>query len=196
MVSMIGFEALGFAAAFGLGSAIHALALRGAPEGAELSLPATIALAALVGAVEGVSLATGQWLVLRSRLPGLRWSAWASVTALGGALPWVIGMSIGGRGPADPPAWLIGVVFVLSGLAFGGLLGLCQYLELRRHLDRAGRWIAANAIGWMLGLAAAYVASALLDETSPPALVIVIGLAAGGTMAIAPALATGRVLQP
>jgi hypothetical protein len=194
IASMIGFEALGFAAAFGLGWTIQALALRDAPPGSELSLAATLGLAASVGAVEGLSLATGQWLLLRRRLPMLRWRTWALMTAIGGALAWMLGMALGGRGPAEPSLWLLAVVFVLSGLVFGGLLGLFQYFELRRHIPRGSRWIAANAVGWMLGLAAVYGATALLDESSPLALVLPVAIGAGAVMAIAPALTTAREL--
>lgn len=195
IAAMLGFEALGFGLAFGLGFAIQSLALRGSPEGSELSLVATIGLASLTGAVEGTSLATGQWLVLRRLLPALRWRAWATCTAIGGALPWAIGMGLGTSMQAMPPVWAMALIFVGSGLVFGGLLGLCQAFVLRRHLDIAGAWVAANALGWMIGLAATYAASALLDESSPVILVLMIGLAAGATMALTPALLTGLLLR-
>lgn len=195
IATMIGFEALGFGLAFGLGFAVHSLALRGAPAGSELSPAATISLAMLVGAIEGTVLGTGQWLVLRRRLPALRWRAWAGCTAIGGALPWALGMGLGSSMTSVPPAWLMAVLFVVSGLLFGGLLGACQAVVLRSHLDVAVRWVMANAVGWMLGLSATYAVSAVLDESSPFVLALVLGLAAGATMAVAPALATGLVLR-
>jgi hypothetical protein len=195
---MIGFEALGFAVAFATGNLVYALALADAPEGTELALPGTIALACLVGAIEGTMLATGQWLMLRRKLPALRWTAWAGSTAIGGALAWAIGMGLGtslGDGVTEtPPAWLLGLVFVGSGLAFGGLLGTCQWLVLRLHLARATTWIGANAFGWMVGLAAAYTATNWIDETTPLGLMIVIGVLAGAAMAVTPALTTGFML--
>jgi hypothetical protein len=195
IAAMLGFEALGFGLAFGLGFSIHSLALRGAPAGSELSPTATIALATLVGALEGTVLGTGQWLVLRRMLPNLRWRAWAASTAIGGALAWALGMGLGSSMTSVPPAWLMAVAFVISGLLFGGLLGGCQAVVLRRHLDVAGHWVVANAVGWMLGLSATYVVSAILDESSPFVLALLLGLAAGATMAIAPAFATGLVLR-
>ncbi len=195
IAAMLGFEALGFGLAFGLGFSIHSFALRGAPAGSELSTAATIGSATLVGSIEGSVLGTGQWLVLRRMLPELRWRAWAACTAIGGALPWALGMGLGTSMTSVPPAWSMAVLFVGSGLVFGGLLGACQAVVLRRHLDVAGRWVAANAVGWMLGLSATYVASAMLDESSPIVLVLALGLVAGATMALAPALATGLVLR-
>lgn len=195
IAAMLGFEALGFGLAFSLGFVVQAIVLADAPAGTELARPATIGLALLVGAVEGTTLATGQWLLLRRRIPQLRWRSWAGATAIGGALPWALGMALGTSLESAPPAWLIGVGFVVTGLVFGGILGACQALVLRRHLRIARRWIAANALGWMVGLAATYVASALIDEQSPVALALVLGLAAGAAMALLPALLTGLVLQ-
>lgn len=193
--TMLGFEALGFGLAFSLGFAIQALVLRDAPAGTELSQLGTVALALLVGAVEGTTLATGQWLLLRRRIAALRWRTWAGATAVGGAIPWALGMALGTSIETAPPAWLIAVGFVASGLVFGGILGACQALALRRHLPIARRWIAANALGWMVGLAATYVASAMIDEHSPVALALALGLTAGAAMALLPALLTGLVLQ-
>lgn len=195
IVTMIGFEALGFGLAFSLGFVVEVLALADAPAGTELARSATIALALLVGCVEGTTLATGQWLLLRRRIPALRWRSWAGATAIGGAIPWALGMALGTSLESAPPAWLIGVGFVVTGLVFGGILGACQALVLRRHLRVAGRWTAANALGWMVGLAATYLATALIDEHSPVALAVVLGLAAGAAMALLPALLTGLVLQ-
>jgi hypothetical protein len=195
IATMLGFEALGFGLAFSLGFMIETLVLADAPAGTELARPATIALALLVGSVEGTTLATGQWLLLRRCIPALRWRSWAGATAIGGAIPWALGMALGTSLEAAPPAWLIGVGFVVTGLVFGGILGACQAFVLRRHLPLAGRWIAANALGWMVGLAATYAASALIDEQSPIVLAVVLALAAGAAMALLPALLTGLVLQ-
>ena len=41
------------------------------------------------------------------------------------------------------------------------LTGLLQYLLLRHYLPRIGRWIAATALGWLLGIAVVYLGHAI-----------------------------------
>lgn len=41
---------------------------------------------------------------------------------------------------------------LLLGAVTGPVLGLGQWLVLRRHVARPGRWIVANAIAWALGM--------------------------------------------
>ena len=41
------------------------------------------------------------------------------------------------------------------------LTGLLQYLLLRHYLPRIGRWIAATALGWLLGIAVVYLGYAI-----------------------------------
>ncbi len=40
---------------------------------------------------------------------------------------------------------------VLYGAAFGALLGIAQWIVLRRHLKQSGWWIPASSIGYLLG---------------------------------------------
>ncbi len=194
---MLAFEAVGFALAFALGNLVHAAWMRasGATLEDDMPLVLTLGLSLVVGGTEGACLGTGQWLVLRRRFERLRWSAWAGATALGGGLAWALGMGLGGRLTTMPPPWLFGVLMIGSGLIFGGLLGGCQWLALRRHAARSGAWIGANALGWTIGLLAAYLASAVIDEPTPVWQSVAIGLAAGATMALVPAVLTGRVLR-
>lgn len=41
------------------------------------------------------------------------------------------------------------------------LTGLLQYLLLRHYLPRIGRWVAATALGWLLGIAVVYLGYAV-----------------------------------
>jgi hypothetical protein len=41
---------------------------------------------------------------------------------------------------------------LLLGAVTGPVLGLGQWLVLRRYVARAGRWIVANAVAWALGM--------------------------------------------
>lgn len=195
--AMIGFEAIGFGLAFALGNLVHAVWMRatGATLDDDMPLALTLGLSLLVGAAEGLCLGTGQWLVLRRRFEQLGWIEWAGATACGGALAWALGMGLGGRLSQTPPVWILAVLMVASGLIFGGLLGASQWLVLRRHAPRSSAWIWANSLGWMIGLLATYLASAAIDDSTPVALTVAIGLAAGASMALIPAWLTGLVLR-
>ena len=52
-------------------------------------------------------------------------------------------------------------VFLL-GAWVGGVLGLAQWLVLRKHIRRAGWWVFANALAWALGLLVAFVGTTLM----------------------------------
>lgn len=195
------FEALGFGLAFAAGNLIHGIWMRASGAGLDEDMPLalTLALSIVVGGAEGLSLGTGQWLVLRHRFDDLRWCAWAGATAVGGGLAWALGMSLGGRLGHPPPMWLLAFLLLASGLVFGAILGAAQWVVLRRHARRSLRWVAANAAGWTIGLLATYGAASVIGESTHTLMVVVISLAAGATMAIAPALITGitlRALEP
>lgn len=175
-------EAVGFGAAMALGRGV--VAVVGEP--GDLG---TLALASAAGAIEGACLGAAQGLVLRRSWPRLRVGAWARATMVGGALAWALGMTAGSHGPgAMPPLWVVGIVMIASGLVFGGILGAAQAVVLRRHARGAGRWIAANAVGWMIGLMFAYAGIALTPEPGASATDVAVMAACGAAMAIAPAL--------
>ncbi len=95
---------------------------------------------AVVGAVVGLL----QWLVLRERVAIPR-GRWVLVTAGGWVIPLLPGFLSGGEAG-------LGLGFAISavvGLSTGAIVGLLQWLVLRRHLPQAGWWIGANAIGWL-----------------------------------------------
>ena len=86
---MIGFAAVGFGFAFALRRLVYGLWLGQSAGGVEGDLPLvlSVGLSLVAGGVEGASLGTRQWLVLRRRFPELRWGASALATALGVASP-------------------------------------------------------------------------------------------------------------
>jgi len=96
-----------------------------------------------------VSVATGaaavgvlQWLILRRYLPGpARWL----VASLGAA---ALGFLV---------VLVLGAVNTDSGLAtgvglYGTLAGTLQWLVLRQHVGRAGWWVLANTVGWLVAI--------------------------------------------
>jgi hypothetical protein len=96
------------------------------------------------GAVIGIAIGIGQWLVMKSRINRTRWWILASI----------IGFGIG-KDVADPVALAVSgpMGSVLGGLAIGMSLGVAQWLVLRRHVPEARWWIVASAIAWAVGWA-------------------------------------------
>lgn len=71
------------------------------------------------------------------------------------------------------------------GLVLGPLLGVPQWLVLRRHLSRAGWWVPANALAWMLGMVVIFVGTGFIPVqgiTLPAALVLLLFVVAAGAV--------------
>ena len=106
--------------------------------------------AALVGgALAGAVIGSGQWLVLRNRLPQAIW--WIPATAAGQAIGLAAGAALVGYGTQPVELAIQGAV---TGLAIGGL----QALILRRHSAGWHWWALAMpplwAFGWIFTWAA------------------------------------------
>ena len=117
-----------------------------------------------------LALANGllQALLLRRWLPRIGW--WVVATALG----WSLGL-FGTR--VIYSATALDVYPVLFGLAralfTGGIIGLAQWLVLRKRVPRAGWRILANVLGW--GVSALFSRVLDLWVLGAPALVTVVG---------------------
>jgi hypothetical protein len=111
-------------------------------------------------------------LVLRRFLPGLTRRTWVVATILGAGVAWVVGMTLGtlvsdliGAEASQAALLFAGAL----GFLVGALLGLFQWLVLRRYLQDAGWWVLANAVAWMAGMAVIFAALGIVDETTPVA---------------------------
>lgn len=105
-------------------------------------------------------------LPIFARRPATRWTLfllWCLATFAGlllSALPVVVVQLVLGLDRLDDPqrraevtAPLLVLGAVLCGAGTGATIGLLQWLVLRRHIQHAGRWIAATAAGYAtLGL--------------------------------------------
>lgn len=133
--------------------------------------PGPVLLAAAAAVIlgillEGVLVGLAQAGVLRRAGAGVSVSGWIGATAAGAGAAWLLGMvpstvaallvsgSSGAGAPpaAEPPALVQCGLALLLGAVTGPVLGLGQWLVLRRHVAGAGRWIAANALAWALGM--------------------------------------------
>jgi len=154
----------------------------------------TVPALLIAGAVEGALLGLAQATVLRRMLPGLRARRWVVATSAAAVLAWLIGLlpSVFGGQLTTWPAWLQIVVGGLGGTILLLSIGTAQWLVLRGHLPRAGRWIAITAGAWLAGLAAfMIVATPLWHEGQSTLLIATIGAVAGLMMAATVAAITG-----
>lgn len=96
------------------------------------------------GAVLGVVVGIGQWLILRQHFEKAGW--WILVTALGTAMV-MVGVAIITRVIAHP-----GIVLIVMGAISGSVVATGQWLILRQHFGRAGWWILSTALGGCTGV--------------------------------------------
>jgi hypothetical protein len=164
-----------------------------------LGQTAPVAFVGLVaaGSVEGAILGWSQARVLSQPLRRLSSRRWVVGTSAAAALAWSIGML-----PSTAhdlwSGWPVPlVIFAAAALAVVLLcsIGAAQWLELRRHVPRAGRWVAATAAAWCAGLVAfSAVTSPLWQPGQRPALIAAIGAFGGLVMALTVAAGTGWAL--
>jgi hypothetical protein len=152
-----------------------------------------------VAAACGLSIAFFQWLVLRREFQGIR--SWIAATTLGfaslGILPliagilrpdwpaWAFTLILDGkfhwlaRVMPDWPlaAWLPGAVTLTM---FGAVLGILQWIVLRKHCQSAAYWILISTAGWAAGASSTLVQNGRWDVLATwavPVLVPGVGLA-------------------
>ncbi len=149
----------------------------------------------LAGVGEGAVLGWAQSRVLSDVLVGLVARDWIRNTALAAGFAWSLGMlpsllqALFGDGVPDVLLIAIGIC---GGVMMLVSIGWAQSLVLRRHLPRAGRWVAVNALAWLAGLPFTFAAMAL---TPDDAIARELAAAAGGLgMAATVALLTGITL--
>ncbi len=157
------------------------------------AIPAA-ALGVLAGAViEGSIVGTAQWLVLRRPLKSMKWLTWALATALGACVAWILGMipstllftgsDTGGAVPAQMSDLMTYALAATMGIVLGTILGVPQWLVLRRHLPKAGWWVLANALAWMLGMVVVFMGTSFIPEegiTGQIALLLLLFVIAAG----------------
>jgi len=89
----------------------------------------------MAGAVLGPVAGVVQWLVLRRQIRKGGWWVLASV------IGWPVALLAVGFALQDPPGWILFAVV-------GAVIGVAQWLVLRRQVQRAGWWVLASTMGW------------------------------------------------
>jgi hypothetical protein len=116
----------------------------GEPPGFEAaqSVPTIIVAGYLGVAVGGILVGVLQSLVLRRKIARAGWWVLAGVGAAA-----VIGVVVFGVGVVNTDVgWVVGASL------FGIVVGVLQWLVLRRQVARAGWWVLASAVGWFVGM--------------------------------------------
>lgn len=204
-------NALGEALGLGGTALIWALSVLYAGEGTGLyAILLLAAFSVLAGTlIEGTVVGTAQWLVLRGPLPRIRWRTWVLATGAGAFLAWTLGMipstllSLGSGGDASSAepgeATVLGLALVM-GLALGPVLGVVQWLVLRRFVRRAALWVPANALAWGCGMVVIFAGIDLaLDGGFSPGVVPILALTlacAGALVGAVHGLALVWLLRP
>ena len=103
----------------------------------------------------GTGVGVAQWLVLRERIARAGWWLVASVGGgvVGGLVSagMILGAYVGaGQIMGDVVAVILGWVLVGVGM------GAAQWLVLRGYVARAGWWVLASTVGWIIGRIAAW----------------------------------------
>ena len=189
-------EAVGLGTTFLLGQAVVP-ALADA-SGAIAILGGAIAAVALGTLLEGVVVGWAQERVLRSRVTRLGPHAWTLATATGAGAAWAMGMipstvisltvaDAPGGSVSEPGPLVQYALAIIVGLVTGPVLGLAQWVVLRREVKDAVRWLWANAVAWGVGMPLIFVgmdyvpweASAMARAAAIYAVCAAVGLVVG-----------------
>jgi len=147
---------------------------------------ASIAVMALAGAAEGAALGYAQSRVLRRLVPGVSPAAWTLATTAGGMIAWLFGIAMIWYSPPTPylPVFSSAIALVaMAGATLGAIMGVFQWIVLRRHLEASGTWIVGSAFAWAAGLVVATLGASIPSESTSKIVVLaiasIIGLLTG-----------------
>jgi hypothetical protein len=100
-----------------------------------------------VGGLLGLWVGAPQWLLLRKRLPDAR--MWLLATVVGG----VLGAELGWLAAPQVLQYGVGVETLGAWMVTGLVVGVAQWLVLRRSVSLATWWAAISALCWVLAMA-------------------------------------------
>lgn len=127
-------------------------------------LAQTLAVAA-AGLFEGAFLGAAQAFALPTRVARFRFAA---LTSLGAGLVWLGVMAITALASNDNVAPAIKIAAgVAGGIAALAAIGGAQWIELRRHVSGAWRWILWTALAWCIALPCSFAPAPFVDDSTP-----------------------------
>lgn len=182
-------ELLGLGATFLIGAGLFA-GLSEAPGIGPALL--TAALMTATGALEGVIVGLAQWTVLSRAIACISRRSWVVATIVGGVAAWFFGSIVmtlaslsadaGASAAQEPPQALVLMMASAMGVVAGVVLSSAQWIVIRRHVQRAWRWLPANAIAWAAGMPLIFAGIDLAQKVASPLMASVV---MGMTIALA-----------
>jgi hypothetical protein len=125
----------------------------------------------VIGAYEGAIVGVAQWSVLRRLLPSLPARHWVGATMAGAVAAWMLAripsaladwnQVAGGISQNEPSPGVVVLLSIAAGAALGLILGVAQWLALRKHVSRAAVWIGASALAWAAAMPLIFVAASI-----------------------------------
>jgi hypothetical protein len=146
------------------------------------ALQQAIAEAVIFGLI-GAGLGAMQWLVLRSLFSQAGW--WIVVSTVGGA---IVGM-----GAASLSSEIEASLIIAYGLS-GTILGMLQWIVLRRQTSRAWLWMLASPLGWAIAVPIVRFLDQMGQDVAPRMSETVGLILAFGLMGAVVGFVTGGVL--
>jgi hypothetical protein len=127
-----------------------------------IAVLASFLIAAASGAIEATLVGLAQWWAMHPWFPAITRRDWWLATLVGALLAYVLGylpstlMSLGESASqsqaTEPPQWLVLLLAAGLGAVAGAVLSFAQWLVLRKRVPRAGWWVPANILAWLVGM--------------------------------------------
>ena len=159
----LGANAFGELLGLGMTFAVIALVLSGMDDQAgTTAVLASFLVAAASGAIEATLVGLAQWWAMHPWFPAITRRAWWLATLAGALVAYVLGylpstlMSLGEGASqsqtTEPSQWLVLLLAAGLGTVAGAVLSFAQWLALRKRVPRAGWWVPANMLAWLVGM--------------------------------------------
>lgn len=148
----------------------------------------------VIGALEGSIAGYFQWTVLNRRFPRLKMQRWIKTSAWGTAAGCLLGsvptFQLANYFQSHPGDFELAKLLLvgLVGMVLGGMIGLAQWWELKKHSLQSGYWILANALAWPVAVGVLYWGAAQVVCNLPAEIIFslgsVFGLGSGAVFGI------------
>lgn len=161
-------------------------------------------LVVMAAVTEGAVIGYCQWRVLRRLFPTMTKQSWIGVSIVaalfGYCISWLptsfaLMAALATRiGDTSTSPGAIAMFSVVTGALIGLIWGALQFVVLRLHAYRAGSWIIASTLAWMIGFLWLYLAAFIPDRTTTPIVYVSMAALSGLGVGLAIGLIQGRVL--
>jgi hypothetical protein len=183
---------VGFAVGFSVGFTVGMAVGEALSEGVGFSVPG-----AVVVAVAGASVGIVQWLVLRQQVSRAGWWVLASIVSfvVGETVGEVVGETVVfalGFTWYEAVAFAEAVIFAVVGAS----VGIAQWLVLRQQVSRAGWWVLASIVGFVVSIAMGRAVGFTLYEAVAFAEAVVFAVVGAGYGAITGGVMVWLLRQP